>query len=131
MDDIDSDPGAFDNNVNPEDGKSSTLTSRPQRRATPTTPNTSVMGITNDRMDNIHFGQNRRGLLESAKFTAEQMQQFINELNGAYRSNRYVVRDTILCLTATAARNLITYDMLAHQMITVATREEWLNWDAE
>jgi len=131
LEDIDSDPGAFDYNVNPEDGKSSTLTSRPHRRATPTTPNTSVMGITNDRMVNIHFGQNRRGSLESAKFTAEQMQQFINELDGAYRSNRYVVRDTILCLTATAARNLITYDMLAHQMVTVATKEEWLNWDAE
>ncbi len=74
LDDIGSDPGAFDNTVNPEDGKSSTLTSRPQRRATPTTPKTSVMGITNDRMVNIHFGQNRRGSLESAKLTAEQMQ---------------------------------------------------------
>ena len=51
MDDVDSDPGAFDNSVNLEDG-------------------------------NIHFGQNRRGSLESAKFTAEQMQQFINELDG-------------------------------------------------
>jgi len=59
------------------------------------------------------------------------MQQFINELDGAYRSNRYVVKDTIMYLTATAARNLITYDMLAHQMVTVATREEWLRWDAE
>jgi hypothetical protein len=49
MDDVDSDPGAFDNSVNLEDG-------------------------------NIHFGQNRRGSLDSAKFTAEQMQQFINEL---------------------------------------------------
>jgi hypothetical protein len=47
MDEVDSDPGAFDNNVNPDDGKSSTVTSRPQRRATPSTPNTSVMGITN------------------------------------------------------------------------------------
>ncbi len=28
MDEVDSDPGAFDNNVNPEDGKSSTVTSR-------------------------------------------------------------------------------------------------------
>jgi hypothetical protein len=50
------------------------------------------------------------------------MQQFINELDGAYRSNRYVVKDTIMYLTATVARNLITYDMLAHQMVTVATR---------
>ena len=49
MDDVDSDPGAFDNSVNLEDG-------------------------------NIHFGKNRRGSLDSAKFTAEQMQQFINEL---------------------------------------------------
>ncbi len=32
---------------------------------------------------------------------------------------------------STAARNLITYDMLAQQMVTIATREEWLNWDAE
>ena len=131
MDEVDSDPGVFDNNVNPEDGKSSKMASRPQRRTAPATPNTSVMGITNDRMVNIHFGQNRRGSLDSAKFTAEQMQQFINELDGAYRSNRYVVKDTILYLTATAARNLITYDMLAHQMVTVATREESLSWGAE
>jgi len=27
LDEVDSDPGAFDNNVNPEDGKSSTVTS--------------------------------------------------------------------------------------------------------
>ena len=82
-------------------------------------------------MINIHFGQNRRGSLDSAKFTADQMQQFINELDGAYRSKRYVVKDTILYLTATAVRNLITYDMLAHQMVTVATREESLSWGAE
>jgi len=27
--------------------------------------------------------------------------------------------------------DLITYDMLAHQIVTVATREEWFNWNAE
>ena len=96
MDEVDSDLGAFDNDVNPEDGKSSRVTSRPQRRTAPATPNTSVMGITNDRMVNIHFGQNRRGSLNSAKFTAEQMEQFFDKLDEAYRSNRYVVKDTIL-----------------------------------
>jgi hypothetical protein len=60
MDVVDSDPGAFDNNVNPEDGKSSTVTSR-HGQTVPTTPNTSVMGIGNDRPMNIHFNQNRRG----------------------------------------------------------------------
>jgi len=60
MDEVDSDPGAFDNNVNPEDGKSSTVTSR-HGQTVPTTPNTSVMGIGNDRPMNIHFNQNRRG----------------------------------------------------------------------
>jgi len=27
--------------------------------------------------------------------------------------------------------DLITYDMMAHQMVTVATRGEWFNWTAE
>jgi hypothetical protein len=89
MDEVDCDLGAFDNDVIPEDGKSSRVTSRPQRRTAPATPNTSVMGITNDRMVNIHFGWS------TSKFTAEQMQQFIDELDEAYRSNRYVVKDTI------------------------------------
>jgi hypothetical protein len=131
MDEVESDLGAFENNVNPEEGKSFTVTSRPQRQTAPSTPNTSVMGITKNRMVNINFGHNRRRSLDSAKFTAEQMQQFINELGGAYRSNRYVVKDKILYLTETVARNLITYDLLAHPMVTVTTREEWLNWNAE
>jgi len=70
LDEVDSDLGAFDSNVNPEDGKSSTATSR---QAVPTTPNTSVMGIGNDRPINIHFNQNRRGSLEKAQFSSEQM----------------------------------------------------------
>jgi len=49
MDEVDSDLGAFDNDVNPEDSKSSRVTSRPQRRTAPATPNTSVMGITNEQ----------------------------------------------------------------------------------
>ena len=44
----------------------------------------------NDRMVNIHLNAIRRGSLDSATFTADQMQQFINELEAAHRSNRYV-----------------------------------------
>ena len=43
----------------------------------------------NDRMVNIHLNANRRGSLDSATFTTDQMQQFINELEAAHRSNRY------------------------------------------
>ena len=83
---VESDLGAFENNINPEDSKSSTVTSLP-------TPNKSVMEITNERMVNIHFGQNRRGSLDSAKFTAEQMQQFINKLDGRSISLQPIYRE--------------------------------------
>ena len=46
-----------------------------------------MLGISNDRMVNIHLNSNRRGSLDSATFTTEQMQQFINELDAAYRSH--------------------------------------------
>ena len=64
-----------------------------------------------DRMVNIHLNQGRRGSLDSATFTSEQMQQFINELDAAHRSHRYVEGDTVLNLTAQAARDMITFDM--------------------
>ena len=79
MDEVDSDLGAFDNDVNPEDSKSSRVTSRPQRRTAPATPNTSVMGITNEQTRVVKL-----------------CQVHSNELDEAYRSNRYVVKDTIL-----------------------------------
>ena len=104
MDEVDSDPGAFDNNVNPEDGKSSTVTSRHGQTA-PTTPNTSVMGIGKDRLINIHFNQNRRGSLEKAQLSSEQMQAFINELDGAYRSKSGERHDHSRHADATACHN--------------------------
>jgi len=127
---VDADPGAFDNNVDPEDGESSTVTSRHGQTA-PTTPNTSVMGIGNDRPINIHFNQNRRGSLEKAQFSSEQMQAFINELDGAYRSNRFVVSDTVLSLTAKASRDMITLDMLTQRLVTTDRKEDWQSWDAK
>ena len=66
-------------------------------------------------MVNIHLNSNRRGSLDSATFTSEQMQQFINELDAAYRSHPYVEGDTILNLTAQAARDMIIIDMLAQK----------------
>ena len=93
MDEVESDLCAFDNNINPEDSKSSMVTSLPQRQTAPPTPNKSVMEITNERMVNIHFGQNRRGSLDSAKFTAEQMQQFINKLDGRSISLQPIYRE--------------------------------------
>ena len=36
------------------------------------TPSTGVLGISNDRMVNIHLNSNRRGSLDSATFTSEQ-----------------------------------------------------------
>jgi hypothetical protein len=85
MNEVESDLGAFDNNVNPENVKSYTVTSRQQRQIALPTSNTSMMGITNERIVNIHVGQNRRGALDFAYFTAKLMQQFINELEGARR----------------------------------------------
>ena len=55
------------------------------------------MGIGIDRPINIYFNQNRRGSLEKAQLSSEQMQAFINELDGAYRSNRFVVSDPTAC----------------------------------
>jgi hypothetical protein len=69
------DLGGFGSNVNPEDNKSSTVTGRQQRQTSPPTLSTSVMEITNNSMVSIHFDQNRRAALDSAKFTAEQMEQ--------------------------------------------------------
>ena len=66
-------------------------------------------------MVNIHLNSNRRGSLDFATFTSEQMQQFINELDAAYRSHRYVERNTILNLTAQAARDMIIINMLAEK----------------
>ena len=60
-------------------------------------------------------------------FTSKQTQQFINELDAANRSHRYVTGDTVLNLTAQAARDLITYDMLAHKYVAPNERESWIN----
>ena len=74
----DSDPEVFDNNVNPEDDKFTLGDGRSIReKRSPSTPCTGVLGISNDRMVNIHLNSNRRGSLDSATFTSEQMQQFI------------------------------------------------------
>ena len=89
-------------------------------------PSTGVLGISNDRMVNIHLNSNRRGSLDSATFILEQMQQFINELDAAYRSQRYVEGDTILNLTAQAARDMTTIDMLVQKFILPNERESWV-----
>jgi hypothetical protein len=78
-------------------------------------------------MVNIHLNANRRGSLDNAAFTSDQMQQFINELDAANRSNRFVVGDTVLNLTAQAARDLITCDMLAHKHVAPNEKESWIN----
>lgn len=59
------------------------------------------------------------------------MQAFIDELDGVYRSNRFVVNDTVLSLTAKAARDMITLDMLTQRLVTTDKKEDWQSWDAE
>ena len=89
-----------------------------------------MLGVSNERMVNIHLNSNRRGSLDNAAFTSDQMQQFINELDAAYRSNRFVAGDTVLSLTAQAARDLITYDMLAHKYVNPNAKESWIKASA-
>ena len=118
LNDHDSDPDEFDNNVNPEDDKSTLGDGRQVRgKRSLSTPSTGVLGISNDRMINIHLKSNRRGSLDSATFTAENMQQFINELDAAPPLPTICRGRYDLNLTALAARDMITIDMLAQKFV--------------
>ena len=55
------------------------------------------------------------------------MQQFINELNGAHRSHQYVTGDTVLTLTAQAARDLITCDIRAQRYVAQNEKDAWIS----
>jgi len=59
------------------------------------------------------------------------MHQFINELDGAHRSNRFVTRDTVISLVAEAARNLIAIDMVTQGLTSPTARDAWQDWEAE
>ena len=71
-----------------------------------TTPFNSVLGVGGEKgVVNIHVDPNKRKSLDKAAFSSADMHQFINELEGAHRSNRFVTRDTVLSLVAEAARS--------------------------
>jgi len=78
------------------------------------TLSTSVLGVGNVLSECIHVDPNKRQSLDKAAFSSADMYQFINELEGAHRSNRFVTKDTVLSLVAEAARNLIAIDMVTH-----------------
>ena len=72
LNDHDSDHDGFDNNVNPEDDKSTVGGGRSGReQRSPSTPSTGVLGVSNERMVNIHLNANRRGSLDNAAFTSD------------------------------------------------------------
>jgi len=74
---------------------------------------------------NIHVDPNKRKSLDKAAFSSAEMHQFINELEGAHRSNRFVTRDTVLSLVAVAARNLIAIDMVTQGLTSPTARDAW------
>jgi hypothetical protein len=91
---------AFDYNVDPRDNTSSPTTGRKQ----PPTPFTSVLGVGGEKgVVDIHVDPSKRKSLDKAAFSSADMHQFINELEGAHRSNQFVIKDTVLSLVAEAA----------------------------
>jgi len=92
-----SDFSAFDNKSTLEIGRMHQL------RVTPTSA-TSVVEISGDRdIVNIYVDPNKRKSMDKATITPEKMRQFINELECADRSNRFVPagKDKWIYLTCT------------------------------
>jgi len=93
-----------------------------RKQPPPTSPSTSVLGVVDP---------NKRKSLDKAAFSSAEMHQFINELEGAHRSNRFVTKDTVLSLVAEAARNLIAIDMVTQGLTLPNARDAWQGWQAE
>jgi len=91
-----------------------------------------VLGVGGEKgVVNIHVDLSKRKSLDKAAFSSADMHQFINELEGAHRSNRFVIRDTVLSLVAEAARTLIAIDMMTQGLTSPTARDAWQDWEAE